>query len=184
MGSSQLEPARPAILRLSFAPDLASAREVSLAVRNFLAGLGVSEKELFSYELCVAEASNNAVEYAVGRSRSLRPVAEALLTKTQIELRITDHTPGFSLPERIPPPPPRNDRGRGLFLIQTVMDEVQYLRGTSENTLVMRKRRAAPAFPAQEAESAASARPRERSAAPPRPPARPSHVGAGAQASP
>jgi anti-sigma regulatory factor (Ser/Thr protein kinase) len=182
MGSPQLEPARPAFLRLSFAPDLASAREVSQAVRNFLAGLGVSEKELFSYELCVAEASNNAVEYAVGRSRSLRPVAEALLTNTQIELRITDHTPGFSLPDRIPPPPPRNDRGRGLFLIQTVMDEVQYLRGTSENTLVMRKRRVAPAFPAQGAEAAP--KPRERSAAPPRPAPRPSHAGAGALAHP
>jgi anti-sigma regulatory factor (Ser/Thr protein kinase) len=60
----QLEPARPATLRLAFAPDLASARAVSVAVRNFLAEQGVSEKELFTYELCIAEASNNAIEYA------------------------------------------------------------------------------------------------------------------------
>ena len=138
---TSLEPARPATLRLAFAPDLASAREVSVAIRNFLAEQGVGEKELFSYELCIAEASNNAVEYAEGPSRYLKPIAEALFTPSQIELRVTDHTAGFALPERIPPPLPMTDRGRGLFLIQSVMDEVRYLRGTKENILVMRKKR-------------------------------------------
>jgi len=112
-----------------------------VAIRNFLAEQGVGEKELFSYELCIAEASNNAVEYAEGPSRYLKPIAEALFTPSQIELRVTDHTAGFALPERIPPPLPMTDRGRGLFLIQSVMDEVRYLRGTKENILVMRKKR-------------------------------------------
>ncbi len=149
MASPSIEPARPATLRLEFAPDLASAREVSLAVRNFLAEQGVAEKELFSYELCIAEASNNAIEYATGVARQLKPVAEALFTPSQIELRVTDHTPGFILPERIAAPSPMRERGRGLFLIQSVMDEVRYLRGSNENILVMRKKRRAvrPAAP-------------------------------------
>jgi serine phosphatase RsbU (regulator of sigma subunit)/anti-sigma regulatory factor (Ser/Thr protein kinase) len=138
-----LEPARPATLRLAFAPDLASARAVSVAIRTFLAEQGVAEKELFSYELCISEASNNAVEYAEGHARNLRPVAEALFTPSQIELRVTDHTAGFDLPEKIAAPSPLTDRGRGLFLIQSVMDEVRYLRGTKENILVMRKKRRA-----------------------------------------
>jgi serine phosphatase RsbU (regulator of sigma subunit)/anti-sigma regulatory factor (Ser/Thr protein kinase) len=148
MAASSLEPARPAALRLAFAPNLASAREVSVAIRNFLAEQGVSEKELFSYELCIAEASNNAVEYAEGPCRNLKPIAEALFTPTQIELRVTDHTAGFTLMERLPPPSPMTDRGRGLFLIQSVMDEVRYLRGTNENILVMRKKRRAVRPPA------------------------------------
>jgi serine phosphatase RsbU (regulator of sigma subunit)/anti-sigma regulatory factor (Ser/Thr protein kinase) len=114
-----------------------------VAIRNFLAEQGVTEKELFSYELCIAEASNNAVEYAEGPCRKLKPIAEALFTPTQIELRVTDHTAGFTLVERLPPPSPMTDRGRGLFLIQSVMDEVRYLRGTNENILVMRKKRRA-----------------------------------------
>jgi serine phosphatase RsbU (regulator of sigma subunit)/anti-sigma regulatory factor (Ser/Thr protein kinase) len=148
MVAPSIEPARPATLRLSFVPDLASAREVSITVRNFLAEQGVAEKELFVYELCVAEASNNAVQYAEGPSRSLKPLVEALFTPAQIELRVTDHTPGFSLRERIPPPGPLSDRGRGLFLIQSAMDEVRYLRGTKENILVMRKKRSANRSPA------------------------------------
>jgi serine phosphatase RsbU (regulator of sigma subunit)/anti-sigma regulatory factor (Ser/Thr protein kinase) len=140
---ASLEPARPATLRLAFAPDLVSARAVAVEIRNFLAEQGVSEKELFSYELCIAEASNNAVEYAEGFSRNLKPIAEALFTPTQIELRVTDHTAGFALPDRVAPPSPLTDRGRGLFLIQSVMDEVRYLRGKNENILVMRKKRRA-----------------------------------------
>lgn len=145
-----LQPARPATLRLAFAPDPVSARAVAEAIRGFLAEQGVPAKELFSYELCVAEASNNAIKYAVGPARELKPVAEALFTPDQIELRMTDHTPGFVLPERVPQPSPLKDCGRGLFIIQSVMDEVRYLRGSKENILIMRKRRRAHQPPAAE----------------------------------
>ena len=138
-----LQPARPATLRLAFAPDAPSARAVAEAIRTFLAEQGVPDKELFSYELCIAEASNNAIKYAVGPARELQPVAEALFTPDRIELRMTDHTPGFVLPEQVPQPSVLGDCGRGLFLIQAVMDEVRYLRGAKENILIMRKRRRA-----------------------------------------
>jgi len=141
MEPNSIDPLGPATLRLAFAPDHASAREVSMAIRKFLAEQGVPEKELFSYELCIAEASNNAVEHAEGPSRNLRPVAEVLFTPSQIELRVTDHTAGFVLVDRVPQPGPMVDRGRGLFIIQSVMDEVRYLRGARENILVMRKKR-------------------------------------------
>ena len=156
MAVATLQPARPITLRLAFAPNPASARAVSETIRSFLAEQGVPEKELFSYELCVAEASNNAIKYAVGPARELQPVAEALFTPDRIELRMTDHTPGFTLPERIPQPSPLNDCGRGLFLIQSVMDEVRYLRGTNENILIMRKRRRARPLPVS-ADTAGSA---------------------------
>lgn len=150
MAVPSLQPARPATLRLAFAPDAASARAVAEAIRAFLAEQGVPEKELFSYELCIAEASNNAIKYAVGPSRELKPVAEALFTPDRIELRMTDHTPGFVLPERVPQPSPLRDSGRGLFLIQSVMDEMRYLRGSKENILIMRKRRRAHQSPPTE----------------------------------
>ena len=141
MVSPSLYPARPAILRVAFSPDFASAREASGAIRGFLAEQGVPAKEIFSYELCVTEACYNAVEYAEGPCRDLNPVAEVLFTGEQIELRVTDHTAGFVMPERLPAPSPMIERGRGLFLIQSIMDDVSYLRGSSENTLVMRKKR-------------------------------------------
>jgi serine phosphatase RsbU (regulator of sigma subunit)/anti-sigma regulatory factor (Ser/Thr protein kinase) len=156
MPGASIQPARPATFRLAFAPNAAAVRAVSTAIRGFLAEHGVSDKELFSYELCIAEAATNAVTYATGPSGKLDPVAEALFTPDQIELRITDHTPGFALPEKIPQPSLMADGGRGLYLIQSVMDEVRYLRGTKENILIMRKRRRANQAPAVAREATAA----------------------------
>ena len=136
-----LKPTRPVSIRLVFGPDFASARAVSVETRSFLAEQGVPEKELFSYELCIAEACYNAIEYVEGPAQELEPIAEVEFTPDHIEMRVTDHTAGFDLPERVQPPSPQIDRGRGLFLIQSVMDEVRYLRGQRENILIMRKKR-------------------------------------------
>ncbi len=67
------EPARYRFTpRLAFASDPSGVREASVAIRNFLAAQGVPDGELFGYELCVAEASNNAIEYCRGPCRAGR----------------------------------------------------------------------------------------------------------------
>jgi anti-sigma regulatory factor (Ser/Thr protein kinase) len=134
---------KPTSLRLEFGVSFEAARETSAAVRSFLSAQGVPDGELFSYELCVAEACYNAIEYAKNPDGLPRPVAEVVFTPEEIVLRVTDHTEGFAMPEKIPAPSPMSDRGRGLFIIQSIMDEVEYIRGPDENVLVMRKRRSA-----------------------------------------
>jgi anti-sigma regulatory factor (Ser/Thr protein kinase) len=141
MAASTPEPAHLASLRLAFPPEASGVRAVSVAIRNFLAKQGVADAELFACELCVMEASSNAVEYVDGHARALAPMAEAILTPTSVEIRVTDHSPGFVLPDRIAPPSPMSERGRGLFLIQSLMDEMRYVRGDDENVMVMLKRR-------------------------------------------
>lgn len=143
MAAPSLQPDRPASFRLAFAADFAAARSAAAAVRGFLAEQGVPDNELFACELCVAEACNNAVEYAQGRARERSPLVDAICTPGAIELRVTDHTPGFDLPPRAEAPAPPGERGRGIFIIRSMMDEVNYLRGAGENVLVMRKARAA-----------------------------------------
>jgi anti-sigma regulatory factor (Ser/Thr protein kinase) len=137
---------RPISLRLEFGVDFESARATSAAVSLFLAEQGVPKGELFTYELCIAEACYNAIEYAVKSAMNFRPFVVVVFTPEQIEMRVTDRTAGFAMPSNIPMPSPMSERGRGLFIIQSVMDEVQYLRGPSENVLVMRKRRRATAL--------------------------------------
>jgi anti-sigma regulatory factor (Ser/Thr protein kinase) len=135
----------PVSLRLEFGADFESARATSVAVRSFLAEQGVPDRELFTYELCIAEACYNAIEYAKEPALKSRPFAEVIFTPKQIEMRVTDRTAGFEMPTHIASPPPKSARGRGLFIIQSVMDEVHYVRGPHENVLVMRKKR--PASP-------------------------------------
>ena len=134
------DPDRSTTLRLSVVPDLVSARAAAATVRGFFAEQGVPDQELFACELCVAEACNNAIEYAGAPGRDLPVSVDAMCGPRRIELRVSDHTPGFDMPE--PPPTAPNmdsDRGRGLFIIRSLMDEVHYLRGATENVLVMSK---------------------------------------------
>lgn len=134
-------PVRPSIpnhLRLSLACDLAAVRPLADAVLTFLSTQGCRDSERHDCELALVEACNNAIAYA--RKEQYQDVAvEVVCGLEYIELRVTDHTTGFELPPRVPPPDPESLSGRGLFLIQAVMDTTRYDRGPSGNTLVLRK---------------------------------------------
>lgn len=127
--------------RVAFGCDFAQARAASRALRAFLAGHKFEESELFSFELCLAEACNNAVQYVDEAFRDELIVAEVVCTSSQVELRVTDHTSGFNFPDKPEIPSPDSERGRGLFIIHSMMDGVRYLRSENHNTLVMWKRR-------------------------------------------
>jgi serine phosphatase RsbU (regulator of sigma subunit)/anti-sigma regulatory factor (Ser/Thr protein kinase) len=127
--------------RVEFRCDLHEARVATRILRAFLAEQGLDESEQFNCELCLAEACNNAVQY-VSPARAHLPVsAEAICHPASVELRVTDHTEGFVLGERRAEISPERENGRGLFIIQALMDEVRYLHGPGENVLVMRKTR-------------------------------------------
>lgn len=127
--------------RVVFKCDLASARTATRILHNFLAEQGLDESELFQCELCLAEACNNAVQYAPDGAVQTPVIAEAIYLGTGVELRVTDHTTGFELAERPDDISPHRESGRGLFIIQSFMDDVRYFRGAGRNTLVMRKSR-------------------------------------------
>jgi serine phosphatase RsbU (regulator of sigma subunit)/anti-sigma regulatory factor (Ser/Thr protein kinase) len=127
--------------RVVFKCELPAARTATRILRTFLSEQGLDESELFQCELCLAEACNNAVQYATESEADSPVVAEAIYHGTGIELRVTDHTGGFELRERPTHVDPQQESGRGLFIIQSYMDDVRYYRAVGRNTLVMRKTR-------------------------------------------
>lgn len=130
---------RPAALRFVLPCDLSHVRQASQTVHQFLVEQGCGEDILTACDLALVEACNNAIQYAPESART-RPVSiEVIRTPEQLEVRVTDHTAGFEWPEKIDLPTPESESGRGLFLIQSLMDSVLYLRGPGENTLVLRK---------------------------------------------
>jgi serine phosphatase RsbU (regulator of sigma subunit)/anti-sigma regulatory factor (Ser/Thr protein kinase) len=133
---------RSVVLRLLLPCDLSSVRPTTVALRSFLAEHGVPGDELVACELALAEACNNAVSYAVDGARDENIAVEAMCSPVAIDLRVTDHTAGFDWPEHVSLPDAASERGRGLFLIESLMDEVKYLRGRNENCLIMRRTRA------------------------------------------
>lgn len=130
---------RPATLRFALPCNLSHVRNASQTVHQFLAEQGCGEEILTACDLALVEACNNAIQYAPESVRNRPVIVEAICNSGRLEIRITDHTRGFDWPEKIELPTPDSESGRGLFLIQSLMDSVLYLRGPGENTLVLRK---------------------------------------------
>jgi serine phosphatase RsbU (regulator of sigma subunit)/anti-sigma regulatory factor (Ser/Thr protein kinase) len=144
MSASPGQPAQRLSLRLLLACDLVEVRPAALLVRNFLSEQGLPDEELTPCELALAEACNNAIQYAPPGNQRQAVAVEAGCDPAWIELRVQDHTLGFKWPETFELPDPQRENGRGLFLIHSLMDEVEYLQGRQGNCLVMRRRRKHP----------------------------------------
>ena len=124
--------------------DLRAVAEMCQQARAFFAQAGLIPAEIDAWEVVLAESANNAVNYAIQEQRQLSIRVDLLTTPEWVEVRVTDHTAGFDYPETAELPSDDSESGRGLFLIQSLTDEVRYLRGRKENCLVLRKRRTAP----------------------------------------
>ena len=119
--------------------ELSAVRPATLAVRDWLAEKSLPERELDGWELALAEAATNAVKYADADARQLPVTIEVLWGEREVEARITDHTAGFEWPEKVDLPDVDAEGGRGLFLIQSLTDEVVYLRHSGQNVMVLRR---------------------------------------------
>jgi serine phosphatase RsbU (regulator of sigma subunit)/anti-sigma regulatory factor (Ser/Thr protein kinase) len=124
---------------------LDAVRDAARVVRSFLASNGVEEADMDSWELVAVEAGNNAVQYTSpsaknsGSDHSVRFLMNAW--EDCVELCVTDHSKGFDWPEESTLPPEDSEQGRGIFLITALTNAARYVRGSSENFLIMRKDR-------------------------------------------
>jgi serine phosphatase RsbU (regulator of sigma subunit)/anti-sigma regulatory factor (Ser/Thr protein kinase) len=119
--------------------ELGHVRSTVLAARDFLASQGIENNELLGCELALVEACNNAIRYAPDNRRNLPVEVHLFIEKSRLEMHVVDHTKGFDWPGKIELPAPEQENGRGLFIIQSLTDQVLYLRGSDENRLVLRK---------------------------------------------
>ncbi len=152
--TSTLNAPPAARLQLSLPCNLEKVRSLSRIILEFLEVEGVMEADRKACELALVEACNNAVLYAPGEARHLPIEVEVSCHGTWIELRVQDHTSGFEWPEHIDLPSAESESGRGLFIIQSMMDEVQY--DPLQNRLLMQKRISPPSRATAPAMSATS----------------------------
>ena len=116
-----------------------------VAVRGICNYLSLSEIDTYHLELCVVEAVNNVIEHAYGSERGHVVEVGITYSSNEITFRISDTGKEMSLyrppildfdPEDLNMVP---DHGMGLYIINSVIDEVTYRSDGDKNTLTMRK---------------------------------------------
>ena len=140
---TRVDPLSAPVLRLQMCCDFSQVRSVADRVQAFLREQGCRDEARVDCELVVVEGCNNAIKHSAPEAAQQPVIVEVIVAPDEIELRITDHGPGFAWPETTDLPDPERESGRGLYLIRTLTDYAAYFRNTDENTLVLRKRRSA-----------------------------------------
>ena len=116
--------------------ELAGVRR---ALRNWLAGLEVSETDAVAVELAVGEAATNAVEHAYG-GREPGTVRMVALLEPAGTLYVEVADVGCWRP----PGPESVGRGRGLFLMRQCVDSVDVQTSPAGTVVVLRSRVRSP----------------------------------------
>jgi len=128
-------------LRLQVECNFVAVRLSATTVREYLAARGVAQRDLWACELAFVEGCNNAVQHTPASRAGEKLSVELSCDSTHVELRINDHTHGFEFPTESRLPAAEEERGRGIYLMRTLMDEVDYICDPSSNCLVLRKAR-------------------------------------------
>jgi len=128
-------------LRLIIDSKLSDVALVGHAVRGVCAYSPLEVEAYGEMEVCVVEAVNNAISHAYRHDENFRVETAITLHHDRISFEVTDsgkpieefapRTLEFD-PEDIGSIP---ENGMGLFIIETIMDEVSYRSENGKNTL-------------------------------------------------
>lgn len=127
--------------------DQTDTAPVSTAIRELCTSLAIAPAAAYEIEVCVVEATNNALEHAYDR----RPGGHVRVFATQDDgdLLIEVEDRGTAMEHEPPPEPPDADplreRGRGWPIMRGWMDEVRYRSAEGRNTVLLRRRIDRPA---------------------------------------
>lgn len=102
--------------------------------------LGDRESLAYQLNLVLTEAMTNAIKYGTHESSDDKVHILINVGEKELLIKIYDCGQGFDINE-IPLPDfeKLEDRGRGIFLIRTLMDSVNYTKGSEGNVLEMVK---------------------------------------------
>lgn len=132
---------------------LVNLATLGAAIGGLTSMLEFDELDAYNIHLCLVEAVSNSIVHSYSSEPGHDVVVVATIEPDQLRLEVVDQ--GAPVPEDKQHPScvehnaddidSLSEGGRGIYLIQAMMDEVEFRRQGGENTLVMIKRYARPA---------------------------------------
>ena len=125
--------------KIEIPSDIGYIKKVSHELLEHLKEKGVDESIQFDIRLAVEEAVRNAIEHGNNYDKELSVLIRYSLDAKKIIVCIEDKGEGFHL--KSVPDPRREDNllqegGRGVFLIQKLMNKVKYNKKGNRVTMV------------------------------------------------
>lgn len=100
---------------------------------------GLSSEQSDNMAIALTELVINAIVHGNNQDKKKKVTLQAVLKENGIEISIEDEGPGFNPGELPDPTNPQNiwkEHGRGIFLVQNLIDEVSF-RQTSEGMKII-----------------------------------------------
>jgi serine/threonine-protein kinase RsbW len=138
-------PLRKGAITLSIESEAGNVFLIGLAINRIASSIPVSGQSAFEMELAVVEAVNNAIEHAHHYQRNKAVTVRVRLHSDHIQFTIIDRgapfdfAAGLAMSSRLDHGE-QPERGRGLKIIQELMDEVRYERKGETNQISLTKR--------------------------------------------
>ena len=109
--------------------DIRYIRKASAEIESFLRSKNIDESFIFDIRLCAEEAIKNSILHGNKGDKRKSVFIAYSLKGDKFNMEIEDEGPGFD-PLKLPDPTEKEnllmEGGRGVFLIQKLMDRVEY----------------------------------------------------------
>ena len=113
--------------------------EAAAAATGFVQNCGLGEQDAFGIDMAVREAVTNAIVHGNQEDEAKAVEVTFNCLEHALEIEVKDQGEGFNLASIPDPTDPANilkTSGRGIFLIRSFMDEVQWLMRPDGGTTV------------------------------------------------
>ena len=130
--------------RLVLPSHIEAVADAAAAVTDFIRNCGVSEELSFGIEMAVRESVTNAMVH--GNQEDESKSVEVILNchDNELEIEVRDQGEGFE-PANVPDPTNAENllktSGRGIFLMRTFMDEIEWRNRPEGGTAVRMTKR-------------------------------------------
>jgi serine/threonine-protein kinase RsbW len=129
-------------IRLLSSPDQLIA--VDAAVERWLRKQDIPEDTISDLALAVSELVNNAIEHGSEGDQEKKFTVVLSSRQGEIEISVTDEGPGFD-PDDLPDPLADENllkpSGRGLFIVKSLVDQIQFSFPPDGGTTVIVKKK-------------------------------------------